>query len=472
MARLSEAFNLPLTQSEVDFVVPDLASDLPLCIDPFLLYKSKDPVLRKLHDRLLGIFDLGIQLYREGRRDELDYLIDFPEVDEIGFGYTEGGIGGHGLGTRLNTLLAELLAGSEALQERGLRHVEDLQLLSIGVSHDRVSDIAANVLKSFLIDYTRQQAELWDIPFTPGIPVSHYFDFDANEWADGYFDLPRNPIGGRPILLVPRRIVRLLPWINYDDYARTDFRLFLQPRRGPRRPAYPGKPRTERADPPKQEVVQITRARLDLLDGYVARKEREGAAAEPALGIDQASIEAEHRLGDDFIARLQRLPTGTRAAADYQRLVFEIVNHLFEPDLVDGQLEVGTFLGTERRDIIYTNEADSSFWAYVRSTYKSLLVMFEVKNVTELELNHVNQTASYLGVRLGMLGFIVTRRPPGENIVRKTYTVYNDTPGEPRKTIIVLSDENLVAMIREKQESKLPAKYVQSLYRTFRQRIQ
>lgn len=472
MARLPEAFNLSFTQSEVDFVVPDLAADLPLCIDPFLLYKSKDPALRGLHDRLLGIFDLAIRLYREGRRDELDYLIDFPEVDEIGFGYTEGGIGGRGLGTRLNALLAELLAGSEALQERGIRHVEELQLLSIGVSHDRVSDIAANVLKSFLIDYTRQQAELWDIPLTTGVPVSHYFDVDANEWADGYFDLPRNPIGGGPILLVPRRIVRLLPWINYDDYARTDFRLFLRPRRGPRRSAYPGKPRTERVDPPKQEVVQITRGRLDLLDGYVARKEREGASAEPTLGIDQASIEAEHRLGDDFITRLQQLPMGTGTAADYQRLVFEILNHLFEPDLVDGQLEVGTFLGTERRDIVYTNEADSSFWAYVRSTYKSLLVMFEVKNVAELELDHVNQTAGYLGVRLGMIGFIVTRRPPGENIVRKTYAVYNDTPGEPRKTIIVLSDADLVAMIRDKQEGGFPTRNVQSLYRAFRQRVQ
>lgn len=55
MARLPEAFNLSFTQSEVDFVVPDLATDLPLCIDPFLLYKSKDPVLRNLHERLLGI---------------------------------------------------------------------------------------------------------------------------------------------------------------------------------------------------------------------------------------------------------------------------------------------------------------------------------------------------------------------------------------------------------------------------------
>lgn len=369
-------------------------------------------------------------------------------------------------------MLADLLAGSEALQERGLRHVEELQLLSIGVGHDRVSDIAANVLKYFLIDYTQQQAGLWDIPLIRGVPVSHYFDFDASDWADGYFDLPQNPIGGGPILLVPRRIVRLLPWINYDDYARTDFRLFLQPRRGPRRPAYPGKPRAKQADPPKQEVVQITCGRLDLLDGYVARKEREGAAAEPALGIDQASIEAEQRLGDDFIARLQQLPTGTLTAADYQRLVFEILNHLFEPDLVDGQLEVGTFLGTERRDIVYTNEADSSFWAYVRSTYKSLLVMFEVKNVSELELDHVNQTAAYLGVRLGMLGFIVTRRPPGENITRKTYTVFNDTPGEPRKTIIILSDDDLVAMIRDKRNGGFPTKYVQRLYRAFRQRVQ
>jgi hypothetical protein len=43
--------------------------------------------------------------------------------------------------------------------ERGVRHVEEMQLLASHIGPDRVSDIAANVLKQFLIEYTQRQAE-------------------------------------------------------------------------------------------------------------------------------------------------------------------------------------------------------------------------------------------------------------------------------------------------------------------------
>jgi len=193
---LTQAFKLNFTQAEVDFVIPRLDQDLPLCIDPFLLYKSRDDTLRTLHGQLLDLFNTGVGLFRDNKRIEMDELIDFPEVDEIGFGYCEDGVHGSGLGIYLNRLLADTLAASDALQARGLRHVEELQLVSIGVAADRVSDIAANVFKMFLIEYTQKQAILWNIPMTVGVPVYHYFDFEDYQWRDGYFDLPKNTLTG------------------------------------------------------------------------------------------------------------------------------------------------------------------------------------------------------------------------------------------------------------------------------------
>jgi hypothetical protein len=469
---LPNYFGLSFTQSEVDFVVPNLTTDLPLCIDPFLLYKSKDETLRNLHKNLLDIFNQGIQYYREGKEKDLNILIDFPEVNEIGFGYSEGRIRGSGLGSQLNQLLASTLSASEPLQERGLRHIEELQLVAIGVGADRVSDIAANVLKAFLINYTQKQANLWNIPLTSAMPISHYFDFDSWEWADGYFDLPKNPITGDPILLVPRRIVRRLPWINYDDFFSNELKAFLRPSPNKRMPGYPGMPKQEKMQIAKQEVVRLTRGHLALLDQYIKRKEKESSHAGPLLGQDQSFANSEYELGERFITQLDSLPIGHATANDYQRLILKILNYLFEPELTNGELEVKTYLETERRDIIYTNEAETSFWKFVRDTYHSLLVMFENKNVEKVELEHVNQTASYLGVRLGMLGFITTRKPPGDNIMRKTYTIFNDTPGEPRKMILILSDEDIKLMIRLKQKNKNPATYIQSLYRQFRTRVQ
>lgn len=465
--KLTEAFKLPFTQSEVDFVVPNITVDLNVAIDPFLLFKSRDPYLQNLHGQLVSIFNQGIQAFREGRREDLDRLIDFPEVDEIGFGYSLGAIRGRGLGNELNHLLAETLVASPALQERGVRHVEEMQLVSIGVGEDRVSDIAGNVLKLALIQYTQEQAAIWDIPIEPGVPVEHYFDFEAWDWADGYFDLPRNPHSGLPILLVPRRIVRLLPFINYSDYARTDYRAHLKARK--RRESADA--RLTREDILKNTVVGVTRHELNVLDGYIDRKERERDLAEPMLR-DEPTPNVLETVGGKLIARLQTLPTGTQTASEYQRLVYEIINYLFEPDLTVGKMESATHHGTERRDIIYINEASTRFLEFVRNQYKSYLLLFELKNVKHFDLDYIYQTAAYLGTSLGMLGFVVTRTHPGENILLKTYSVFNKTIGDLKKVILILTDEDLTKMIGDKQSGRDPVDHLRSIYVRFMEAIQ
>jgi hypothetical protein len=471
---LTQAFGLNFTQSEVDFVIPRFDQDLPLCIDPFLLYKSRDEILRGLHSQLLSIFNDSIRLFREGKRTEMDKLIDFPEANEIGFGYSEKGVHGSGLGDYLNRLLADTLAASESLQSRGLRHIEELQLVSIGVAADRISDVAANVLKMFLIQYTQKQADLWGIPIQAALPVNHYFDFDNYEWKDGYFDLPRNTINGMPIFLVPRRMVRLLPWINLEDYAATDYRLFLRSAGGRGWSKFSGTRQAKYTVPDKTEISNKTRANISILDQYVSRKEKEAPQALPVY-VDREDLGLPTKpLAEEFIGRLGSLPVGIAHAKDYQRLIYEILNYLFEPELTDGEMEVRTFEGTERRDIIYTNESDASFWQYVRLNYGGPLVMFEVKNVKDLEIEHINQTATYLGARLGMLGFIITRQTPPENITRKTYSVFSDTPSIPRKIIIILSDEDLSTMLRSRDsgQSPTPTQCIQRKYREFRTRVQ
>ena len=451
---ITEAFRLNFTQGEVDFVIPQLDEDLPLCIDPFLLYKSRDDKLRTLHNQLLSLFDNAIGLFRENKRSEFQELIDFPEVNEIGFGYSEGAIRGSGLGRHLNGLLAETLAASEPLQERGIRHIEELQLVSIGVAADRVSDIAANALKRYLIEYTQEQAQLWDIPITSAVPAHHYFDFKSFEWQDGYFDLPRNPLTSLPLLLVPRRVVRLLPWINYDDYAATEFRMFLRSTTRSGWNRFPGTPRQTDKAADKPEVVEVTRNNLDLLVRYVTRKERESAEAQPVYVTKEDLGLPTRPMAEELIHRLSALPAGDVSATAYQRIAYEILNYLFEPELTDGEMEVRTVEGTERRDIIYTNESDISFWEYVRHNYGSPFVEFEVKNVQKLKIEYINQIANYLGARLGSLGFIVTRNSPPENIICKTYVVYNDSAGQPRKLILILSDEDLVWCIRSSVVNK------------------
>ena len=227
MKLLTSELNLQFGQNEVDFVVPNLEQDRRLCIDPILLYNAKNPDLKSLHIKMLEMFNYAIEQFEKGKMIDSEYLINFPEVSEIGLGYSVGTTKGSGLGSYLNKLVFNTLTSSPDLVKRKLRHIEELQLVSLGINADRVSDITANILKFFLIEYTKKQCQIWNIPICNAVPISHIFNFETGNWEDRYEDLPINPITGTPLLFVPRRIVRILPWINFDDYLRSEFLLFL-----------------------------------------------------------------------------------------------------------------------------------------------------------------------------------------------------------------------------------------------------
>ncbi|MEP6496098.1 MAG: hypothetical protein ABJF01_25710 [bacterium] len=453
-----------ISQYDVDFVMPRVGVDIPLGIDPFLLYKSRDPAIRALHELLLRAFNAGIESVRRDDRDAARRVFNFPEVAEIGFGYSKSSKRGSGVGTVLTGLILETLENAPDLLERGVRHIEEMQLLSAGIGPDRISDIAANVLKSFLIEYTQRQCSVWGIPMMKGVPLGHIYDSGTGEWEDGHYDLPVNPIDGRAILLVPRRIVRALPWINYDDFLRGEFAAYLRARRTAAAALTKGVKG-------KVAVVSVTRSDIALVERYVQAKEATSDQAKPA---DAYGIDSDRDVCDQAASlkhRLNDTPSGREAATDYQRLVLEILNFVFNPDLVDGQPEVRTVDGTERRDIIFTNESDESFWAYVRLEHSSIFLMFEVKNTTDLGIDALNQTATYLGDRLGRLGIIVTREAASDSMKRKAISIWNDS-GQGRKAILVLSDGDLRALLDIRCRGASTAKWMQQRYREFRMSLQ
>jgi len=452
-----------VSQFEVDFVIPRLGIDLPLGIDPFLLFKSRVPEYRDLHALLLQVFEAGIAGVRSGEMTTARYLFNFPEVPELGFGYTQSSKRGSGVGSVLTGLILDTLKRSPALQDRGVKHVEELQLFSAGIGPDRVSDIAGSILKSFLISYTQRQSALWNIPLKSGVPIAHVFDQQSWQWLDGYYDLPTSPLDDSPILLVPRRLVRQLPWINYDDFLRTEFRAYLQARRPPSRVT-----RAATDDIAKTDVVSVTRADVSLVEHYVKAREQVSADAQPFLDFhdEDACREAEA-----LKQKLADTPVGQEHAAAYQKLLLEIFNFLFNPELIDGELEVRTVDGTERRDIIYTNDSDESFWDYLRNEHSSFLVMLEAKNVRELDGAAFNQTATYLGSRVGRFGMIVTRVAPSEAMQKKAFAIWNDS-GVQRKVILVLCDSDIRELLDWRCQNRSPTKWLQRRYREFRSHVQ
>jgi hypothetical protein len=449
-----------LKQDQVDFVLPRLDRDVALGIDPFLLFKSRYSHFRELHSTLLAVFNEGVKRFALRGEADARLIIDFPEVSEIGLGYGKDTKRGSGLGNLLNQLLIDTLTASADLLDRGVKHIEEMQLLSVGIGADRISDISGNILKQFLIDYTQQQSQIWKIPLSPNVPIHHILDLDDYHWFDGYFDLPTNQVG-EPIVLVPRWIVRVLPWINFDDYTKTEFSIFLRAK------ATRAKLRTAREiDSTKREIVQISRMEISRIDRYVQLKEKSAPLALPAeLGGAPAVVQSE---GLSLINSLQKIELGRENAREYQVKMLEILNFLFEPELIDGKLEDPTIMGTERRDIVFVNDSEKTFFQYLRTRHSNFLVVFEAKNVQDVSSANFNQLATYLGDKMGYCGFMLIRNPISKAERLKAISIYNNM----KRIIIVLDDENIVHMIQLRIGGKDPMRHLQKLYREFMVSVQ
>jgi len=449
-----------LKQDQVDFVLPRLDRDVALAIDPFLLYKSRNKDFRALHTTILGVFNEGIRRYAQKLEGEARVIIDFPEVSEIGLGYGKATKRGSGLGSLLNQLLVDTLASSPDLLNRGVKHIEEMQLLSLGIGADRISDISGNILKQFLIKYTQEQAQLWGIPLRSNIPIHHVLDVDNYEWMDGYYDLPTSE-SDEAILLVPRWIVRVLPWINFDDYVRAEFSLFLRSRATKARLRTP-----KTTDAPKQEIVEISRKEVERIDRYVITKEQNSRLALPSdLGTVPESIRIQ---GELLMTSLGQLPPGGNHARQYQVKMLEILNLLFEPDLVDGRLEEATIMGTERRDIIFVNESEKTFFHYLRDQHSNLLVVFEAKNVQEVNSANFNQLGTYLGDKMGYCGFLLVRYALSKADRLKAISIYNNL----KRIIITLNDQDVIRMLQMRIAGNDPMRHLQNCYREFMVSVQ
>lgn len=116
-----------------------LVTDLPLFIDPFLLFNSKKRTYRDLHDRIIGY--LRFLRDRAERGDLSTALIDawfrFSEVSQTWLGFSQSGNRGSGLGrdfaVALHQNLHRLFAdfGHETVTRSS--HLEKLCLIKGGV---------------------------------------------------------------------------------------------------------------------------------------------------------------------------------------------------------------------------------------------------------------------------------------------------------------------------------------------------
>lgn len=476
MALLNKVLNLPIRQEDVDFVMPDVDVDRRLGVDPFLLYRSPSPDFQQAHDQILKYFNFILGNIREGNLTRAEYLLQCPEPNEIGLGYSKQGNRGNGVGPELAKEISNTFHNSPILLSRGLRHIEELQLICPGVGPDRISDISANILKLFLIEYTQKQCRSWNIPVSRDIPINHYYDYNMSDWHDGYFNLPINPLTGSALLFVPRRILRILPWINYDDYLGEYSRAFLKPvsrssslrlksKSSSQKEESTKKTAKEAASAPKAQVCQVTMQNTAALDTYIERKEREAANAIPT---ELSSLQDIERLKEHATLLSQELASikpGKEDAYVYQDIVHRILTFCFHPHLTDGKPQERTYEGTLIRDLVFTNEGVRNFWHYIMQAYGSIFIVFELKNKTDIIGSDVDQIATYLGDTMGRFGILISRSDKGQTSFNRRKTIFNKDSS--RKAILHLTDKDLLELLNQRSMLRDATDYLQNTYRKF-----
>ena len=92
--RISDYYNVSLLQNEVDFAIPFLDEDIPLYVDPFLLWKSPSQQDNALHTQIISTFNRIGELFVKGQEDEaISLLTAMSECNEVGLGLSKSRTG-------------------------------------------------------------------------------------------------------------------------------------------------------------------------------------------------------------------------------------------------------------------------------------------------------------------------------------------------------------------------------------------
>lgn len=201
-----------------------LINDLPVFIDPFLLFSSEGGKYEELHQEIIKYITFLRDMSGSGiiSKGLIKHWFLFPEVKQNWLGYSKVGNSGLGLGPNFASALNDNLGtifkdfGSEKITKSS--HLEKLCLIKDGVGKDSISDFTTNLIKGFLCEYTQEFAfKNLDSSKVKKVSVEHAsFDYHTRRWNSKLYILPY--IDGDFVLLTPKDILtKDEAWINKHD---------------------------------------------------------------------------------------------------------------------------------------------------------------------------------------------------------------------------------------------------------------
>ncbi len=295
-----------------------IVNDLPLFIDPFLLFHSEKSEYVKLHESMINYLVFLRDRAAVGSVSDGDLLnwYCFKEVKQNWLGFSVSGNGGAGLGmdfarnlhANLNVIFSNF--GEEQITESS--HLEKVCLVSDGVGRDNISDFTTNLIKDYLCQYTAEfaAAHLPSDAVKDVLVERARFNYMTQSWERVKYKLPW--INGDYVILTPKDILTCDEnWINKKDLIEgfenvptaipdaqlrsavsNYFELALK-----RSPKKPGR---RQVNPTQEErskaAVATMRQFPEIIDFYIRLKEQNGddasdVSAEKVLAIEYMFIE-------------------------------------------------------------------------------------------------------------------------------------------------------------------------------------
>lgn len=202
-----------------------LINDLPLFVDPFLLFNSDKEEFRQIHDEMIEylVYLQGIAKNEEKlSKGMLNALFTFSEIRQNWLGFSQKGNAGNGMGKEFAEGLFEglktIFCDFSENRITSSRHMEKLCLISPRVGKDKISDFTMCFTKKYILEYTERFAKEYLSPKHCSVfnVPRVYFDWETKTWATKKYYLP--VYNHDYVLLTPRDILtRDDTFINRND---------------------------------------------------------------------------------------------------------------------------------------------------------------------------------------------------------------------------------------------------------------
>lgn len=308
-----------------------LINDLPLFIDPFLLFNSDKAEYQSLHRSMIHYlrFLRDKAIARVATPALVLAWYTFRELKQTWLGFSRVGNAGRGLGPdfalslhrNLHTIFSSF--GDEKVAQGS--HIEKLTLIRDGVGRDKISDFTTNLIKEYLLDYTQEFAQAHlprDRTSRFAVPKVR-FNYGTETWQSDSFVLPR--WRDDFVMLTPKDMLTKDDiWINKSDMiGQYDQIVDALPNAQLRAllnnyliQVLPEKPT---AAEKRRAITQTIRQYPEFLEYYILYKEGRG---DDAVSISEEQVAWSHRL---FVYQVRDLASLLQRHSEFYDLVGDTI---------------------------------------------------------------------------------------------------------------------------------------------------